>query len=113
MVVPGFWATCGWPLFLSFRGRPLSHCALSLALRRHGRSVRIPWPVSPHVLRHTCATHLLKGGADIRHVQIPLGPKNLDTTAIYTQVAVKDLRQVLAKAHPRDQRDTRRGKISK
>ena len=88
-------------LFLSFRGRPLSQTALSLALHAYGRRAKIPGPVSPHVLRHTCATHLLQGGADIRHVQALLGHKNLDTTALYTRVAVKDLRQVLEKRHPR------------
>jgi len=99
-------------LFVSFRGKPLSQTALGIALRGYGRAVKIPWPVSPHVLRHTCATHLLQGGADIRHVQVLLGHKNLDTTAIYTRVAVKDLRKVMETRHPRNQRDRKRGKIS-
>lgn len=88
-------------LFLSFRGRGLSRSALRLALLRYGQLARIPWPVSPHMLRHTCATHLLAGGADIRHAQELLGHKDLDTTALYTRVAVQDLRKVLSRVHPR------------
>jgi integrase/recombinase XerD len=97
-------------IFLSFRGRPLSQSALGLALRGYGRAAKIPGPVSPHVLRHTCATHLLQGGADIRHVQVLLGHKNLDTTAIYTRVAVKDLRAVLERAHPRNEAGKDKGR---
>ena len=50
---------------------------------------------------HSRATHLLRGGADIRHVQELLGHRCLATTALYTRVAIKDLREVLARAHPR------------
>ena len=86
-------------LFLSRQGTRLSLVGLRAIVKRHGRAVGVN--VSPHTLRHTCATHLLRGGADIRHVQELLGHRSLATTALYTRVAVEDLRQVLARAHPR------------
>lgn len=98
-------------LFLSVRGRRLSQTALSEAIYGYGKEAGIPWRVSPHILRHTCATHLIRGGADVRHVQKLLGHEYLDTTAIYTRVAVKDLREVVEKRHPRDQAAWKRGKI--
>lgn len=58
--------------------------------------------VAPHGLRHTCATHLLKNGADIRHIQALLRHKNLSTTQIYTRVAIEDLKAAQAKYHPRE-----------
>ena len=86
-------------LFLSRHGGRLSLVGLRAIVQRHGRAIGVA--VSPHALRHTCATHLLRGGADIRHVQELLGHRCLATTALYTRVAIKDLRQVLARAHPR------------
>jgi integrase/recombinase XerD len=86
-------------LFLSRDGARLSKVGLQAMVKRHGQAIGVR--VSPHVLRHTCATHLLRGGADIRHVQELLGHRSLQTTALYTRVAIEDLRQVLARAHPR------------
>ena len=86
-------------LFLSRDGARLSKIGLQAMVKRHGQAIGVH--VSPHTLRHTCATHLLRGGADIRHVQELLGHRSLQTTALYTRVAVEDLRQVLARAHPR------------
>jgi len=86
-------------LFLSRDGGRLSMVGLRAMVKRHGQAIGVH--VSPHTLRHTCATHLLRGGADIRHVQELLGHRSLQTTALYTRVAVEDLRQVLARAHPR------------
>ncbi len=86
-------------LFLSRHGGRLSIVGLRAVVQRHGRAIGVD--VSPHALRHTCATHLLRGGADIRHVQELLGHRSLVTTALYTRVAIGDLRQVLARAHPR------------
>jgi site-specific recombinase XerD len=57
--------------------------------------------VTGHTLRHSAATHLLKGGADIRHIQKLLGHASLQTTERYTRVEVSDLRAVLQRAHPR------------
>lgn len=87
-------------LFLSRYGRRFSHAGLRAVITRHGRVVGLR--LTPHALRHTCATHLLRGGADIRHVQELLGHRNLTTTALYTRVDVKDLRDVLARCHPRE-----------
>jgi integrase/recombinase XerD len=86
-------------LFLSRDGARLSKVGLQAVVKRHGQAIGIH--ASPHTLRHTCATHLLRGGADIRHVQELLGHRSLQTTALYTRVAIEDLRQVLARAHPR------------
>jgi integrase/recombinase XerD len=89
-------------LFLTaWRGRRLSEEALVARLRLHARAVAIPG-VHLHALRHTCATHLLRGGASVRHVQAILGHRSLQTTARYTRVAITDLRQVLARCHPRE-----------
>jgi integrase/recombinase XerD len=89
-------------LFLSSRGRRLAQSTVSTAIHGYGREAGIPWKVSPHLLRHTCATHLIQGGADVRHVQQLLGHADIETTAIYTRVAVKDLKEAVAKAHPRE-----------
>jgi integrase/recombinase XerD len=89
-------------VFLSERGRRMSQTTLSDAMAAHGREAGIPWRVSPHILRHTFATHLIQNGADVRHVQQLLGHAEIDTTAIYTRVAVKDLRGVVESKHPRD-----------
>jgi integrase/recombinase XerD len=86
-------------LFLSRDGDRLSKVGLQAMVKRHAKTIGVH--VSPHTLRHTCATHLLRGGADIRHVQELLGHRSLQTTALYTRVAIEDLRQVLARAHPR------------
>lgn len=97
-------------LFLSSRGRRMSQSNLSSMLHGYGREAGIPWNVSPHALRHTCATHLIKGGADVRHVQKLLGHAELDNTAIYTRVAVKDLHEVMRKRHPREPKPKRKRK---
>ena len=94
-------------VFVSARGQPLTRAGFEYILAKHVQTASKACPslsakrVSPHVLRHTCATHLLRGGADIRHVQELLGHRSLATTALYTRVAIEDLRQVLARAHPR------------
>jgi integrase len=64
--------------------------------------------LTPHALRHTCATHLLRGGADLRHVQALLGHRRLTTTALYTRVAITDLRSVIQNCHPRERARPRR-----
>jgi site-specific recombinase XerD len=66
--------------------------------------------ISPHALRHACATHLLRGGADVRHVQAILGHRSIDTTARYTRVLAADLRAVIDRAHPREKPYNRRRK---
>jgi len=86
-------------LFLTRDGNRMSVPALQVRVRRHG--VAAGAKVSCHALRHTCATHLLRGGADIRHVQEILGHRHVTTTALYTRVALVDLRQLFTRSHPR------------
>jgi integrase/recombinase XerC len=88
-------------LWLNQRGGRLSTRAVALMLNQAGRQAGIRVRVSPHVLRHTFATHLLDGGADIRVVQELLGHANLATTQIYTHVSQSRARAVYLHAHPR------------
>ncbi len=74
---------------------------LNLVVRKHAEAAGIAKRVTPHVLRHTCATDLLRGGADIRQVQAILGHASVATTQIYTRVAVEDLVRVHRRHHPR------------
>jgi integrase/recombinase XerD len=82
-------------------GHRLGVKTLNLIVRRHGEAAGIARRVTPHVLRHTCATHLLQGGADLRHVQAILGHASIATTQVYTRVAVEDLAAVHRRHHPR------------
>lgn len=94
-------------LFLSQEARRLSPITLGQRLRRYGR-MTLGRAVSPHDLRHACATHLLQGGADIRHVQAILGHESIETTAIYTKVDASELRRVIERSHPRERHKKRR-----
>ncbi len=69
-------------------------------VREYAEAAGIAKRVTPHVLRHTCATDLLRGGADIRHVQVMLGHASISTTQIYTRVSVEDLVAVHRRHHP-------------
>ena len=73
---------------------------MRLIVRRAG--ARVSLKVSTHVLRHSYATHLFKGGADVRHVQKLLGHKDLTTTTLYTKVAPSSLRAMVRRCHPRE-----------
>jgi site-specific recombinase XerD len=95
-------------LFLTRRGTRVTVKNIQYLVRMNARSADIPVPVTPHGLRHGCATHLLQRGADVRHVQKLLGHASLDTTAIYTHVAPQDLAQAIEKAHPREKAWRRR-----
>ena len=89
-------------LFLAaVTGRRLRVKTLNLIVRKRAEAAGIAKRVTPHVLRHTCATHLLQGGADVRHVQLILGHASVTTTQIYTRVAVEDLVAVHRRHHPR------------
>lgn len=88
-------------LFLGARGAPLSRQSAWLVLQAAAERAHLAAHVSPHTLRHSFATHLLQGGADIRVVQELLGHASVATTQIYTHVSVDTLRDVYALAHPR------------
>jgi integrase/recombinase XerD len=88
-------------LFVGDKGGFLHRALVNRILRRHARRAGIKKHVTCHTFRHSLATHLLRGGADIRHIQVLLGHSCLSTTQIYTQVEVSDLRKVVARAHPR------------
>jgi integrase/recombinase XerD len=88
-------------LFLNHRGGRLSRQTAWATLRAAAGRAGVTTPVSPHTLRHSFATHLLDGGADVRVVQELLGHASVTTTQIYTLVTVERLREVYATAHPR------------
>jgi len=88
-------------LFLNARGTPISRVGLWGIIKRYARSAGIAKRVTPHTLRHTFATHLLEGGADLRAVQEMLGHADLATTQLYTQVDRDYLRTVHRTYHPR------------
>lgn len=90
-------------VFVSKSGRPLSRIGLWSIVKRSARSAGLPATISPHTLRHSFATHLLAGGADLRAVQEMLGHASIATTQIYTRVELSRLRQVHARYHPRSQ----------
>jgi integrase/recombinase XerD len=83
------------------RGGRLSRQSAWQALKVAAERAGITASVSPHTLRHSFATHLLEGGADVRVVQELLGHASVTTTQIYTLVTVNTLREVYATAHPR------------
>lgn len=88
-------------LLLSYRGRPLERSWLFGIVRRRAERAGISRKLSPHMLRHSFATHLLEGGADLRAVQELLGHQSLATTQIYTHVDAERLREQHRKFHPR------------
>ena len=88
-------------LFLNHRGRPLTRQGFWRILRGHAQRAGIASHLSPHTLRHTFATHLLRGGASLRHVQELLGHANIATTQVYTHLSDSQVRQAYDRAHPR------------
>jgi integrase/recombinase XerD len=104
--VPDRWARRGdaEAVFLNRRGGRLSRQGAWAIVRHYGEKVGVGDRLSPHVLRHSCATHLLDHGADIRIVQELLGHASISTTQVYTRVSTDRLRSVYDAAHPRARR---------
>jgi len=88
-------------VFVNFRGGPLSRMGLWKIVKRHAAAAGLPGRITPHTLRHTFATHLLEGGADLRSVQLMLGHADISTTEIYTHVEARRLIEVHRRCHPR------------
>jgi len=100
---PEHWARRGdaEAVFLNARGGRLTRAGAWLVVKKYGDRVGLGTRLTPHVLRHSCATHLLDHGADIRAVQELLGHVSISTTQIYTKVSTERLWQVYQDAHPR------------
>jgi integrase/recombinase XerD len=109
-MAPTRWARRGdaEAVFLNQRGGRLTRQGAWGVVRRYGREVGLEAKLTPHALRHSCATHMLDHGADIRAVQELLGHASISTTQIYTKVSVERLFAVYADAHPRAKRQAGR-----
>ncbi len=92
-------------LFIVVTGKPLAQPQARAILRGYARQCHFKRSVTPHALRHACATHLLQAGADIRLIQELLGHARLDSTAIYTRVAPLDVKAMHARYHPKEAGD--------
>ena len=88
-------------LFLNARGERLTRQGFWQKLKEYARTAELGTKVSPHTLRHSFATHMLSGGADLRSVQELLGHANISTTQIYTHLTTDHIRRTYEKAHPR------------
>ena len=88
-------------MFLNRRGERLTRQWVWAILKASAKRANIEGPIAPHVLRHSFATHMLRGGAPLRHVQELLGHASITTTQIYTHLTNEHLREEYDKSHPR------------
>jgi integrase/recombinase XerD len=91
-------------IFLTTNGRRFCCFDLITIVARLAKKAGLTKTVTPHVLRHSCATHMLSRGADLRYLQALLGHSNIGTTEVYTRVDVADLRRVILRCHPRERK---------
>jgi len=89
-------------LFISKNGLPINHSNLIWIIKKYVKHAKIKKHITPHSLRHTCATHLLKNKASLRHIQKLLGHASIETTQIYTQLELSDLKKAHKMYHPRE-----------
>jgi site-specific recombinase XerD len=89
-------------LFLNYQGGPFKFNRVADILHDACKAAGITRRIHPHLLRHACATHMLQGGANLRHVQVQLGHASIHTTQIYTHLNITDLKRVHRKTHPRE-----------
>ena len=89
-------------LFISLRGRPMARNTVGAVVEKYAKQARIKKHVTCHLWRHTCATHLLKNNANLRHVQEMLGHRSLATTERYLRLTITDLKEAHRKFHPRE-----------
>ncbi len=90
-------------LFLNRWGQGMSPNAIWAVVNKSVKTAKIKKPVSTHTFRHSCATHMLKNGAPIRHIQELLGHVSLETTQIYTRITINELKKIHRQYHPREQ----------
>jgi integrase/recombinase XerD len=81
--------------------RPIGTQIMLLAMQAYGRAAGLAWPLTPHVWRHTCATHMIANGSNVTYVQRLLGHRRLDTTQIYTRVAIPEIKVTYRQSGPR------------
>jgi integrase/recombinase XerC len=89
------------PLFTNQQGKRLSTRTVQNVVKRWALRAGLPPETSPHTLRHSFATHLLDGGADLKSVQQLLGHESLATTQVYTHLSIERLKETVQKAHPK------------
>ena len=89
-------------LFLTQKGSPMSGANPGMMVRWYARRARISRPANAHMIRRSCATHMLRRQAPIRYIQELLGHRSLDTTQRYTQVVISDLKRIHRRTHPRE-----------
>jgi integrase/recombinase XerD len=90
-------------LILNRWGQKMDPNSIGAVVKRCVVLAKINKNITPHTLRHTCATHMLKNGAPVRHLQQMLGHASLESTQIYTHVTINDLKNIHAKFHPSEQ----------
>ena len=89
-------------LFITLNGKAINHTNLIWMVRKYAKKAKIEKHITPHSFRHTCATHLLKNRASLRHIQELLGHSSIETTQIYTRVDITDLKRAHKKYHTRE-----------